>query len=103
MHRTAVVTAAVLSLAVFTACGSDRPARPRGEGGGAGSAKKAAPAHPSERQPAGHPSAEAQRVTFPTRDGVTLVATLRPGGAPHGPAVILVHQLSTDRSEWAPV
>lgn len=46
---------------------------------------------------------EPRDVTFVTSDGVTLGATLSPGSRPDAPAVILVHQIASDRSEWAPL
>jgi pimeloyl-ACP methyl ester carboxylesterase len=42
-------------------------------------------------------------VSFRTSDGVTIVGTLHPAAEPAAPAVVLVHQLSSDRAEWAPV
>jgi dienelactone hydrolase len=77
---------------------------------GACSERRSEPAESREPRPArekapdpGTPSAAAERVTFTTTDGVTLVATLRRGGEPEATAVVLVHQLSHDRSEWAPI
>lgn len=46
---------------------------------------------------------EARAVRFTTVDGVTLVGDLQPANSPDAPLVILVHQLASDRSEWAPL
>ncbi len=43
-----------------------------------------------------------ERVEIHTSDGWTLVADLRQG-SPTRPAVVLVHQLSSNRGEWAPL
>lgn len=69
---------------------------------GAGSAR-----HPAPPTAAPAPSAvEApppRDVTFTTTDGVTIAATLRPAPRVDAPAVILVHQVSSTRAEWAPL
>jgi pimeloyl-ACP methyl ester carboxylesterase len=46
---------------------------------------------------------EARVVRLTTGDGVTLVGDLQPANDPGAPLVILVHQLASDRSEWAPL
>ncbi|NOY93222.1 MAG: alpha/beta hydrolase, partial [Deltaproteobacteria bacterium] len=56
-----------------------------------------------ERVPPAAPSGAPERVSFATEDGVTIVATLRRAPVRGAPAVVLVHQLSSNRSEWAPV
>ena len=56
--------------------------------------------------PAPLPGAEAnvpEAVEFDTSDGVTLHADLWRTGDPEAPAVVLVHQARSDRSEWAPL
>lgn len=70
----------------------------------------ATPARPSERaiEPEAPPTpAEtlpaARTVRFETEDGVTIVGDLQPAAQPDAPAVILLHQLGSDRSEWAPL
>ncbi|MBI5498730.1 MAG: alpha/beta fold hydrolase [Deltaproteobacteria bacterium] len=55
--------------------------------------------------PAPLPGAEAgvpEAVELETSDGVTLHADLWRTGDPEAPAVVLVHQARSDRSEWAP-
>src|SRR5687767_13271715 len=91
----------VTFVAALAILGCDSDPRPRETGGGARQAKKTVTAR--EPAPTLHPSGEPRRVTFVTSDGVTIGATLRPGGDRRAPAVILVHQLATDREEWAPV
>lgn len=63
-------------------------------------------APPSEAPPAtetepAHPALASRDVTFTTTDGVTIGATLTPASDPRAPAVVLVHQLSSSRSEWS--
>jgi len=48
------------------------------------------------------PAAWAERVSFRTEDGFTLVGDLRPG-APEAPSVILLHMYSSNRGAWAPL
>lgn len=48
-------------------------------------------------------SSPAERVRFSTSDGVELVGDFYRGGQPNAPAVVLVHQLSSTRAEWAPI
>ncbi|UJR80333.1 alpha/beta hydrolase [Sandaracinus amylolyticus] len=63
-----------------------------------------APAPPTPREPEPEaPSPEPREVRFTTSDGVTITGTLRAAAAPDAPLVILVHQLGSDRSEWAPL
>jgi len=45
----------------------------------------------------------ARDVTFTTSDGVTISATLARASRVDAPAVILVHQISSTRAEWAPL
>jgi pimeloyl-ACP methyl ester carboxylesterase len=85
---------------LFVGCDSDP--RPQATGRSGGEAAKKPPVA-RERGPELRPSGEPRRVTFVTRDGVTIGATLRPGGDQTAPAVILVHQLASTREEWAPV
>lgn len=42
-------------------------------------------------------------VTFTTTDGVTIAATLHRAARVDAPAIVLVHQLSSTRAEWAPL
>ena len=65
--------------------------------------RPAVPPEVHERAPAAAESGAPERVSFPTEDGVTLVGTLRRAAVRGAPAVILVHQLSSSRSEWASV
>ncbi|MBI5488649.1 MAG: alpha/beta fold hydrolase [Deltaproteobacteria bacterium] len=56
--------------------------------------------------PAPLPGAEAnvpEAVEFESPDGVTLHADLWRTGDPEAPALVLVHQARSDRSEWAPL
>lgn len=46
---------------------------------------------------------EPRTVRFTTSDGVTIVGELAPAARPEAGAVILLHQLGSDRSEWAPL
>jgi pimeloyl-ACP methyl ester carboxylesterase len=46
---------------------------------------------------------EPRVVRFTTSDGVTIVGDLAPATRPDAGAVILLHQLGSDRSEWAPL
>ncbi|AKF07086.1 alpha/beta hydrolase [Sandaracinus amylolyticus] len=65
-------------------------------------AAPAAPAPPTPSEPEAPPP-EPRDVRFTTSDGVTITGTLRAAAAPDAPLVILVHQLGSDRSEWAPL
>jgi pimeloyl-ACP methyl ester carboxylesterase len=56
-----------------------------------------------DERPSGAPSGEAEHVTFHTDDDIMIAATLRRGGSPSAPAVVLVHRLGADRSEWDPL
>lgn len=67
------------------------------------SASAPVPAVPEATGPVGSPSADPEQVTFTTEDGITLAGTLRRGGAADAPAVVLVHRLGADRSEWDPL
>lgn len=100
MSRSCVLIAALL----LASCGDSRssrgapaPARSPEEGPSAPRASEPPP------PPAGNRSGAPERVSFETRDGVTLVGTLRAGGEPSAPAVVLVHQLSSTRAEWEPI
>jgi pimeloyl-ACP methyl ester carboxylesterase len=66
---------------------------------GHGSAHETPPPPSSEAPPA--PARPSRDVTFTTSDGVTIGATLTPAADPAAPAVILVHQLSSNRGEWS--
>jgi len=48
------------------------------------------------------PAAWAERVSFATEDGFTLVGDLH-SGAPEAPAAILLHMYRSNRSAWAPL
>ncbi len=61
----------------------------------------AAPAHPVAHAAQVLPAA--RTIEYVTEDGVHISATLQPAAAPDAPAVILVHQLGSDRAEWAPL
>ena len=83
------------SLAVLlTACGSS-------SSGPRSSASPTTAPPPATIRPA-DPPADSDRVTIPTLDGVTLVATYVPGPTGSGRAVVFLHQLSSNRGEWAP-
>ena len=76
----------------LVACGEERPVH--------------RPAPPSSAPPTTtvEPEAPAPRdVTFTTSDGVTIAATLARGARVDAPAVVLVHQVSSTRAEWAPL
>lgn len=61
------------------------------------------PTAPVERVAPEAPAGQVQRVTFTTEDGVRLVGSVRWSATRGAPAVVLVHQLSSSRQEWAPV
>lgn len=46
---------------------------------------------------------DARTIEYVTEDGVHISGTLQPAAVPDAPAVILVHGLGSDRSEWAPL
>lgn len=57
------------------------------------------------REPAATPDVlpPSVEVRFYTSDGVAIVGTLQPAAHADAPAVVLVHQLGSDRREWAPL
>jgi pimeloyl-ACP methyl ester carboxylesterase len=70
----------------------------------------AAPLEPERERPAPEDPAPpvetlppSRTVSFVTEDGVHIVGTLQPAAHADAPAVVLVHQLGSDRSEWAPL
>jgi dienelactone hydrolase len=82
----------------------------------AGQERSASEAAPTATQPAtrapepppapvvvGDPSRPPETVRFPTDDGVTIVGTMHAAPKTGETAVVLVHQLSSNRAEWAPV
>ncbi len=85
-----------LALALTVACSGEERHRPRG----------AAAPDPSAPEP---PALEVEvlpasrSVRFTTEDGVEIVGTLQPAAHADAPAVVLLHQLGSDRSEWAPL
>ena len=87
MHRLAFV-------ALLLACSEERarPARP---------APAPATVEPAAASPAPAALPEAREVRFTSGDGITLVGDLQPADRPDAPLVLLVHQLASDRSEWA--
>ncbi|MDH5492343.1 MAG: alpha/beta hydrolase [Myxococcales bacterium] len=86
-----------LASSLLFGCDSSPPASEGGDpAGGAASAEPTPPPAPPEP-----PSQEPVRVTFTTEDGVTLVGTFQQGGRADAPAVILLHQLGSNRAEWA--
>ncbi len=94
----------LIAFALLVACGGKTPAEttpPRGEGPTSPpAAVEPAPPAPDPRGAEIAPGA--QRVEIVTEDGVILVATLwNPPGATR--TAIFVHQLGSDRYEWAPV
>src|SRR5687768_3898114 len=74
-----------LLAALLLGCGAD------------GAATAEAPARPKPRADGG------ANVTLTTDDGVKLAATHWPGAAANERCVVLVHQLSSTREEWAAV
>lgn len=95
--RLAIAFAVVASVTAVTACSSSSST-----GAGSGTATTAeAPDHGAAIAPA-EPPADSERVMFKTLDGVTLVATYVPGPAGSDRAVVFLHQLSSNRGEWAP-
>jgi len=85
-----------LCFVLLAACSSD-PA-PRATPPEAVEAPVAEPTEPVEETPP-----EPRVVRFTTSDGVTIVGELAPAARPEAGAVILVHQLGSSRSEWAPL
>lgn len=85
-----------LALFAFVACSPDAPSP--------APAPPPSPAReviqPDAPDPEPPPLAEPETVRVPTEDGVVLVGDLRVGASPTAPLVVLVHQLSSDRSEW---
>lgn len=62
------------------------------------------PPDPEPDEPAQPPPlAEPREIRFESDDGVTLVGDLRAAEDPSAPLIVLVHQLSSDRSEWLPL
>lgn len=84
---------ACLVCCLLAACGSREEARPEP----ARAVEAPAP------EPATAPLPEPRDVRFVTEDGVTLVGDLWPARDPSAPLVVLVHQLGSDRSEWAAI
>lgn len=81
---------------LLAACSSDpAPSAPR-------PTTREAPLEAIEAVPDEAPPAP-REVRFDTPDGVTIVGELAPAASPEAGAVILLHQLGSDRSEWAPL
>jgi pimeloyl-ACP methyl ester carboxylesterase len=85
MHRLVLV-------ALLLACSEERerPARPAPR-----------PVEPAAAPPTPASLPESREVRFTSGDGITLVGDLQPAERPDAPLVVLVHQLASDRSEWA--
>lgn len=69
-------------------------------------AAPATPAEPAPEEPTVQEAAEPpapRPVRFDAEDGLTVVGELRAAADPSAPLVVLVHQLSTNREEWAPL
>jgi len=102
MHSTRSVLSLIAIACLVAGCPSeaDEPSGDEApaEGSGAPTSGEAANAKPEQR-----PSGAAETVELQTADGKTLAATLRRGGRPQAPAVVLVHGLASDRSEWEPL
>lgn len=92
MRRLLVVLFAAVA---FVACNSPAPHRPRPSPERVERATPEAPAVVPETLP------PARTVRFTTEDGVHIVGTLQPAARPDAPAVVLLHQLGSDRGEWA--
>jgi pimeloyl-ACP methyl ester carboxylesterase len=82
----------VISILVVVGCTGEERHRPR-----APAADPSTEAVPTA--PAVAPAARTVELT--TEDGVHIVGTLQPASRPTAPAVVLVHQLGSDRTEWA--
>ena len=85
---------------VLAACGgSDQDATTdESSDSEAASAPADAPAgHDAPAQPA---STESTDIEFETSDGVLIKGTINPAGGEGGPAVVLVHQFGSSRSDW---
>jgi pimeloyl-ACP methyl ester carboxylesterase len=82
----------LLCVLALSAC-SERPPAEAATGG--------APSAPAE--PIAEELPDAREVTFSADDGVRISATLSPAASAEAPAVVLVHQLGSDRNEWAPL
>lgn len=61
------------------------------------------PSEPHSTAPEVETLPPSRTVRFVTEDGVTIEGTLQPAAHADAPAVVLVHQLASDRSEWAPL
>src|SRR5688500_1366808 len=79
-----------------SACGSSSSTGPAASGTTSTTADQPATISPAELP------ADSDRVTLETLDGVTLAATYLPGPSGSDRAVVFLHQLSSNRGEWAP-
>lgn len=89
--------AALLLAPLSCAAGCDGPRAERPASGATSRRGKAPPPVAPPRVPRG------EEVTFPATDGLVIHATLWQGARPDVPAIVLVHQLSRDRTEWRPL
>ncbi len=86
-----------LWFALLAACSSDPAPTSRPE------PREVTTAEEPAVEPVAETLPEPRIVRFETSDGVTIVGQLAPAARPEAGAVILVHQLGSDRSEWAPL
>lgn len=94
MKRSVLLALLVLAL-LLHGCGEEAPVEP------APSTPSAPEAPVESPEPAEPPPA--REVRFDAEDGVTVVGELRPAADASAPLIVLVHQLSTNRAEWAPL
>lgn len=96
MSSRALASSLLLALSL-AACSEEPPRRlTPAAGHGAAPATEAAPP-PAEELPA------PRDVTFTTTDGVTIGGTLYRAARVDAPAVVLVHQVGSARTEWGPL
>lgn len=93
--------ALVLATVALGACGERRTASGSAPPRAAATPPPVEVAAPPEPPPETLPDARVVRLT--TEDGYQIVGTLQPAASPDAGAVVLVHQLGSDRSEWAPL
>lgn len=93
-------TAPFACVALLAACDCAEDPAPREAPGTESTAAETQSVPPA---PEGSPSGPPEPVELTTSDGVRLHGTLRRGGDPSAPAVVLVHKLSADRGEVGPV
>lgn len=91
------IAAVVAALALAGCGGDDDEDQPRGTTPARATPPPTETAETTEREATGG----AEQVEFPADGGATIRATFTPSGrSGRGPAVVLVHQFSSDRSDW---